>query len=98
MKLPFLKRPVTLRLEDPKWPEQLAALRERLAFTPPQDPLWAGVIGLIDANIRAEMEPALSAGLSTEEAHRFRGRLGMLLDLKRELLRLAETAKPKLPG
>lgn len=91
----FIKSPayVSVVLEDPAWPRKLQDLKERLVITPVQDPLWAGVIGVIDANIREVMGDLTPASLTTEEADRLRGRLGMLLDLKRELTVLHESAR-----
>lgn len=67
----------------------LPAFKRQLAnVTPADDPLLAGCLGLIDANLRVELGPAIKAGLSDADRHRFAGRLGMLLDLKTDLLRL----------
>ena len=84
---------VNLALTDPDWPKKLAALRQRLEGTPAEDAFLAGIIGWLDANIRVELEAGTVAGLSNEEAQRFRGRVGMLLDLKRDLDRMAREAR-----
>lgn len=85
----FWQRPaVSVALTDPAWPATLQRLKEQLAVTRPEDPLLAGFLGLIDANVRAELPPSTVPGLPNEEAHRFRGRIGMLLDLKADLEKL----------
>lgn len=87
-----------LALTDPHWAATLHAFREQLAVTQPTDPLWAGVLGLLDANLRVELNPVATPGLSSEEAHRFRGRIGMLLDLKAEMEKLHREARAEPPG
>lgn len=54
-------------------------------ITDPKDPLWAGLQELMQSNIEIETENVCAPGISDAEAHRGRGRLGMLLDLREQL-------------
>ena len=84
----FFRSKTQIRLDSATWPAALKALRERLATTSPTDPLWRGVLELIEANIRTELEPLTAPGLDPDSISRQRGRVSMLVDLKAELERL----------
>lgn len=58
--------------------EALARVTDR------NDPMWQGLIALIDVNIEIEQSALCGAHMADSEAHRGRGRLGMLLDLKEQ--------------
>ena len=90
---PALPPKLAVQLTDPEWPDKLKRLQDRLANTPDEDPTMVGLIGLIDAFIRSELEPTVSSGLDDAEVHRLRGRLGMLIDFKAELLKLWRDVK-----
>lgn len=59
--------------------------KRRLALLDPQDALWTGIRQLLAANVTLEQQALCAPGLGSEEAHRGRGRLGMLLDLQQQL-------------
>lgn len=59
--------------------------QRRLATLDPQDALWRGFQELLASNVAIEQGALCAPGLSSEEAHRGRGRLGMLLDLQNQL-------------
>ena len=82
-----------LRVTDPDWPATLAALRVRLAATPKDDALLRGILALIEANVRTELDPLTAPGLDEAEVNRLRGRLGMCLDLKAEIEKLHREAQ-----
>lgn len=84
--------PLALTLTDPNWPAKLRALRETLAVTPPDHPLVAGFLGLLDQNVLSELGPSVQPGLSDAERHRFAGRLGILLDVKSDFQKLHRDA------
>jgi len=85
---PRLAPRASILLTDPAWPDKLNALRDRLSNTQPGDALMDGLLGLLDAFVRAELDPLTTAGLDDAEVNRLRGRVGMLLDLKAELTKL----------
>lgn len=78
---------------DAEWRERLATLKRRVAQLAGDDPLWADLIALIDCNISTETRVSVSAAMGNEEAHRFRGRIGMLLDLRQQLADLPAQAR-----
>ena len=87
------QHPRELKLTDPEWPMKLQKLRDRLELLGDDDELMQGLIGLLDANVRVEMEPLTSPLADDAEVNRLRGRLGMLLDFKAELLKVWHEAR-----
>lgn len=73
---------------DPKWTEHYEQWKQRVAALPHDDPLWPGLLALLDQFILSETQAGSTPGLTSEEAHRFRGRIGMLLDLREEFAKL----------
>ncbi len=66
--------------------EQSKALfLERLKALSPGDPLWVGLLWLVDANCEAETSVLCAPLLGDEQAHRARGRLSALRDLRAQL-------------
>ncbi len=76
----------------------LAEFKRLLQALPPGAPLWTQLLALLDAYVLSESVGLASPGLDDAEAHRFRGRIGMLLDLKAELDRLHRESIEELKG
>ncbi len=81
----FLQRRREERERKAAMTHDLAALKRRLAVMPAEDDLWPRLLALLDAYVVSETKPLAGAGLDDAEAHRLRGRVGMLLDLKGDL-------------
>lgn len=77
------RRPRVARRPD--WKTRLEALKQRLSLLPVDDPLVPLLLDLLDEFALTEMEAGVVPQISDEEAHRFRGRLGMAMELRREL-------------
>lgn len=60
-------------------------LMERLVAMAPDDPLLPMLFEMLDAYLLAETAAGASPALDDTEANRFRGRQGMLLDLRADL-------------
>jgi hypothetical protein len=60
-------------------------LIEGLAVLGPTAPVWRGLHWLLETNIATEQVAVCREGVSSEEVHRARGRLGMLLEFKGQL-------------
>lgn len=63
----------------------LQRLQARVGLLAADDPLWPMLKALARANVEIETEILCRAGISSDEAHRGRGRVGMLLDLEAQL-------------
>lgn len=50
--------------------------------------LWKGLLGLLDASLEIEQEAICAPNVPDSEVHRARGRMGILLELRAELIRL----------
>lgn len=66
---------------------------QRLAGVREADPLWEMMLWVIGRNIDAELEVMGAPSLGDEGAHRQRGRLSMLLDLREQLEDSLEEAR-----
>ena len=77
------------------WPKSLEKLKERLALLAIDDPLWPLLLELVDQFIVVELAASVSVALDDSEAHRFRGRIGMLIDMRRDLEELLVAARAK---
>lgn len=62
-----------------------AQLLTRLKTIQPTDPLWVGLLWLVDANIEVESGALCQPQLGDEGAHRARGRLSALRDFREQL-------------
>lgn len=62
------------------------------------DPLWPQLLGLVDACVESELGPLVISGLPDAEAHRLRGRVGMLMDFKADLEKVWAETHPKAAG
>ena len=81
MKLKFWKRD-----ELPVIPaHDLEKLLARVGVLASDDPLWPMLTALVRRNLETETEAVARAGIGDEEAHRARGRVGMLLDIEQQL-------------
>ncbi len=69
---------------DPDETKRVKLLRPLQALGP-QHPLWQGVHWLVAELVLVEQGAGCQAGLSSGDAHRALGRLGMLLDLQGQL-------------
>lgn len=69
--------------------------RERLTLMPVDDPIIPLLLSWFDACVHTELGPATAHGLDDAEAHRFRGRIGMCLDLRNDLERTWREIKEK---
>jgi hypothetical protein len=69
---------------------ELEKLEARVGVLPLNDPLWPMLIALVNANVRSETEAVARPNIGDEEAHRARGRVGMLLDVETQLSELWE--------
>lgn len=67
--------------------------KQRLAAIPGDDPLWPLLLEFLDANVHTETSISVQAGLDDAEAHRFRGRIGMCMDLRSDLEKALREAK-----
>jgi hypothetical protein len=63
----------------------LERLKARVGALAQDDPLWPMLIGLVRKNLQTETEAVSAPGIGDEEAHRARGRVGMLLDIETQL-------------
>lgn len=75
------------------------AFKAALAAMPSDTlPVWRGVLALIDESAIIEQDAICAPNLSDAEAHRGRGRLGALRDLRQQLNDLyLETHQKPLP-
>lgn len=72
--------------------------KQRLRGMAQDDPLWPQLIALMEAFSRTETGPLVAPGLDDAEAHRLRGRVGMCLDLRDELMKLWNETHPRSEG
>ncbi len=66
-------------------PHDLEKLHARVSVLAADDALWPMLAALLRSNLKIETEAVARAGIGDEEAHRARGRVGMLLDLEAQL-------------
>jgi hypothetical protein len=66
----------------------LERLKARIGLLAADDPLWPMLLAWLEANIKTETHALAPPGIGDEEAHRSRGRVGMLLDLEAQLNQL----------
>ena len=101
MNLKFWPRPShavkPIPLDDPAWPQKARALQERLANTPENDPLMAGILGLIEREIAIQMGNCERPGLTDAQAHSLTSRIGILVGLKRDLEQHWKEARAQKP-
>lgn len=57
----------------------------QLRGLPPDSPMWAQFMALLEAEIRTEIGALCSFGLDDAETHRLRGRVGMMIDFRDEM-------------
>jgi hypothetical protein len=67
-------------------------LEARVGMLAKDDPLWPMLTALVRANLAIETEAVAKAGIDDAEAHRARGRVGMLLDLEAQLAQVWENS------
>ena len=65
--------------------DPLQQFQARLQTITPTDPLWMGLLWYLDACRDIEQRSLCQPAIGDEEAHRGRGRLGMLIDLRDQL-------------
>jgi hypothetical protein len=92
----LFKRLIKMRVaRDPEWKAKLERLKERLALLASDDPLVPLLQDLVKEFAAVEVETGCRPQIGDEEAHRFRGRLGMCVEFHEELGRLwNESRKP----
>lgn len=66
-------------------PHDLRRMKDRVGLLASDDPLWPMLRALLKANLLIETEAVAKSGIDDAEAHRSRGRVGMLLDLDAQL-------------
>ena len=69
-------------------PHDLQLLQNRVACLAADDPLWPMLVALLRRNMQTDLEALAPAGIGDEEAHRGRGRIGMILDLEAQFNQL----------
>jgi hypothetical protein len=89
MRLKFWKPKKRLAIVPP---HDLERLKARVGLLAKDDPLWPMLSALVRANLKIETEAVAKAGIGDEEAHRARGRVGMLLDIEEQLQQVWETS------
>jgi hypothetical protein len=70
----------------------LETLKARVGLLAADDPLWPMLRALLRANLQSEVEAISRPAIGDEEAHRSRGRVGMILDLQIQLDQVWEDA------
>jgi len=73
-------------------PHDLERLQARVGLLAADDPLWPMLTALVRQNLAVETEAVARPGIGDEEAHRARGRVGMLLDFEAQLVQVWEDA------
>lgn len=68
----------------------LKLLQARVGMLATDDPLWPMLKALVRRNIETETEAVAREGIGNEEAHRGRGRVGMLLEIETQLQKVWE--------
>lgn len=66
-------------------PHDLKRLHARAGLLSQDDPLWPMLLALVQSNVKIETEQLARSGIGDEEAHRARGRVGMLLEMEAQL-------------
>jgi hypothetical protein len=79
-------------------PEPIRPLFNRMVASP-EDDLWPSLNALLQLNLNTEVQAIVPERIGDEEAHRARGRIGMLLELSAQLNDLMQraTAPPMAP-
>ena len=73
-------------------------LMERLKTLSEDDPLWVGLLWLLQANVESETQSLCAPVIGDEQAHRGRGRISALLDLREQLVSAWDEAhQPEAP-
>lgn len=67
-------------------------LLERLKVIEPTDPLWVGLLALVEANADNDSDSLCAPRMGDEGAHYARGRLSALKDLRQQLKEVMEEA------
>lgn len=75
-------------------PHELERLLGRVSLLAKDDPLWPMLRALLRSNLLIETEAVARPNIGDEEAHRARGRVGMLLDLEAQLEKLWNDSHP----
>jgi len=70
----------------------LERLKARVGLLAQDDPLWPMLTALVRANLTIETEAVAKAGIDDAEAHRARGRVGMLMDFEQQLQQVLEAS------
>lgn len=65
--------------------DPIEQFKARLQTITPADPLWAGLMYYLDELHKTEERSLCLPAIGDGEAHRGRGRLGMLIDLRDQL-------------
>ena len=81
-------KPVRVAAADMK--HDVERLTARVGMLAKDDPLWPMLTALMRQNLATETEAVARPGIGDEEAHRARGRVGMLLDIEAQLQDLWE--------
>ena len=89
MKLKFWKRAGN-ELETKLPAHDLEQLKARVGLLAQDDKLWPMLLALVRSNLATETEAVARPDIGDEEAHRARGRVGMLLDLDAQLKQVWE--------
>ena len=69
-------------------PHELERLSARVGALAKDDPLWPMLLALLRENLKTEIDAVAKPDIEDAEAHRSRGRLGMLLDLESQFGKL----------
>jgi hypothetical protein len=85
---------MNLRFWKPAVPHDLERLKARVGALAADDPLWPMLLGLVRRNVETEMEALARPGIGDEEAHRARGRVGMMLDFEGQMRGVWEETHP----
>lgn len=73
----------------------LEKFKARLRGLAVDDPLWPMLLALVDEHVRDAVEACVLPGLPGDEAHRLRGRVGMMLDFRDSLSAVWEETHKK---
>ena len=76
---------IKARQKVPLPPHELQLLQNRVAGLAADDPLWPRLLALVKNNVERETDTLCAPAIGDGEAHRARGRVGMLLDLEAQL-------------
>ena len=76
---------LTVNLFDAAWPEKKRRLLERLANTPPGDPLLTGVLGLLEQAVLAQVQRCEDPKVDAAEARAIVNSIGLLIGLRLDI-------------